>query len=587
MTENLHLRKSLFKVGIGVLFGILLVNLFLLQGVRHGRYREQALENRQVRTRLKAPRGLIRDRDGEILADNLFIADITVPASEIAGGVPGPTLRRLLAWWRLPEAETLQRLGQQRDRGRSRLVLVPNAGAPRIHAVEGFASLLPGVQVETRARRRYLYGPEFAHVIGYVGEVGTEDIGKGPEEKKLYHAGDVAGRTGVEAACEDTLRGREGMRLEEVDAVGRVVGRPTEPWQTDLPEPGRDVTLTLSLALQESLAVALAGRPGCGVALALPSGEVLAACSSPSYDPNLLTVSISPRDWARLSGDPRKPLFNRIVQATYPPGSLYKIVTSLTALQNGVAGPHTVLEPCLGAYRFGNRTFHCWRRGGHGELEHMDALAHSCDIFYYQLGLALDLDRLAAGAAAFGLGRPLSDIFPDEAAGNIPDPAWYDEHYGRGRWTRGVLLNNAIGQGEILVTPLQMAVLAGAVATDGRLGPPTFVEDSPRAGQPFLDLPFRPEHLRWVRKAMERVVDAGTGAAARLAGIPVAGKTGTAQNPHGEDHAWFICYAPAQDPAVALAVILENAGHGGSQAAPVAGRWLRAYFAWAAGRDRI
>jgi penicillin-binding protein 2 len=210
-------------------------------------------------------------------------------------------------------------------------------------------------------------------------------------------------------------------------------------------------------------------------------------------------------------------------------------------------------------------------------LDHAGALAHSCDVFYYQLGLRLDIDDLAAGARAFGLGRAVTGIYSAEAAGNIPTAAWYDRRFGAGNWTRGVLLNNSIGQGEILVTPLQMALLAARLAVDGAVPGPTFVMgQDPHEGP--VTLPFASSHLAWIRRALRQVVDAGTGGAARLAGLPVAGKTGTTENPHGEDHAWFMCYAPADRPEVALAVILEHAGHGGAEAAPVAGAWLRAYF---------
>jgi penicillin-binding protein 2 len=206
------------------------------------------------------------------------------------------------------------------------------------------------------------------------------------------------------------------------------------------------------------------------------------------------------------------------------------------------------------------------------------ALAHSCDVYYYQLGLKLEIDQLAAAARAFGLGAPVTALFPQEAAGNVPTSAWYDQRFGRGGWTRGVLLNNAIGQGEILVTPIQMALLAARLA-DPRVPAPTFVRgETPAAPAPAL--PFAAAHLAWCRQALRAVVDAGTGGAARRAGVAVAGKTGTAQNPHGEDHAWFMCFAPAERPEVAMAVILENAGHGGAEAAPVAGDWLQAYFAW-------
>jgi penicillin-binding protein 2 len=267
------------------------------------------------------------------------------------------------------------------------------------------------------------------------------------------------------------------------------------------------------------------------------------------------------------------------VQATYPPASLYKPVTSLAGLQYGVVGTSTVLEPCLGGWHFGNRFFRCWKRGGHGLVDHTQAMVQSCDTYYYQVGIRLEIDQLAAAARSLGLGKVCTNVFADEAAGNVPDTAWYDKRFGKNKWTRGVLLNNAIGQGELLVTPIQMAVLTGRLATSGRMPDPVFVIDPQRPGRIPEALPFSERDLAWVRRSMELVVSEGTGHAAELEGIAVAGKTGTAQNPHGEDHAWFMCFAPADDPQVALAVIVENAGHGSREAAPVAGSWLRAYFA--------
>jgi penicillin-binding protein 2 len=447
--------------------------------------------------------------------------------------------------------------------------------------VEDYHRLLPGVQVHTRARRKYLYGPAFAHVVGYLGEVGNVQTSREGDLRRQYRAGDMIGKMGIEAVCEDSLRGLNAYKLVEVNAAGREILNPLEKWQTQRPVPGRDVTLTLAVALQESLYAAMAGQPGGAIALALPTGEVLAACSSPSFDPNLLTLTVSPAQWEQLASDPAKPFFNRVLQGTYAPGSLLKLVTSLCGLQHGVINLHTTLDPCFGSYQFGNRTFHCWKRNGHGVLDHAAALAHSCDVFYYQLGLLLDVDRLHEAACAFGLGQPCSRLFPEEVAGNVPTRAWYDQRYGKSGWTKGVMLNLAIGQGELLVTPLQMAVLAGAIATSGQLGRPLFLARGQVAPEKFLDLPFSSEQLHWAREGMEQVVDTGTGTAARLTGVPVAGKTGTTQNPHGEDHAWFMCYAPADAPAVAFAVILENAGHGGAAAAPLAARWLQAYFAWA------
>jgi penicillin-binding protein 2 len=584
MRESRVIRGQIFRIVVIGLFVVLSVNLFILQVPRHAIYKAQALQNRQIRTRVKAPRGLIRDREGTILADNLYAADVTVPARVLTPEGPDSTLARLIRWWRLDPEATAERLRQQRKRGRDPVVLVSNARASQIHAVEEYHHALPGVRVETHARRRYLHGPQFAHIVGYVGEVSGSDIREDDDERRAYRQGDVIGKMGAEAACESNLRGYDGVKLEEINAGGRVVRRPTEAWQMVQPVPGADVRLTLAVALQESLFAALAGRPGCAVALGLPSGEILAGVSSPAFDPNRLTLALTTTEWEALASDPKRPFFNRIVQGTYAPGSLYKVVTSLCGLHYRVIGPASQLEPCYGSYRFGNRTFRCWKAGGHGVLDHTEALVHSCDVFYYQLGLRLTLEELHETATFLGLGRTCCSFFPEEVTGNIPTSAWYDARYGHGGWTRGVLLNNAIGQGEILVTPLQMAVLAGAVATDGRMGAPRVLLEAATAPEPFLQLPFAPEHLAWARRALQQVVDSGTGAAARLAGITVAGKTGTAQNPHGDDHAWFMCYAPAEAPEVAMAVILENAGHGGALAAPLAGRWLSAYFAWAAAR---
>ncbi len=568
------LRVGLFRMIVIGLFLILVGNLFVMMVPRHGYYKDQALENRQVRVRVPAPRGRIFDRHGTLLADNMYIADIVVPRTSLGTDGPDSTLSRLLTWFDLPAEQTIERLAEQKRRRRP-MVLVRNASLAQITAVEERGRELPGVRVEARSRRRYQFGPLFAHVIGYVGEVAQADLDT-TGDWSGYRLGDDIGKQGLESSMETVLRGATGMKLAEVNASGRVVGR--EPvWLREV-ESGSDVTLSISLHLQEVMAAAIGDRTACGVAISIATGDVLAAFSNPSFDPNLMTVSISSDQWRKLVDDPAKPFFNRVVQATYPPASLYKPVTTLAGLSNQLVGRESVLEPCLGGWEFGNRFFRCWKHSGHGDVNHTEAIVQSCDTFYYQLALRLNIDQMAAAARSFGLGRTCTRLFSDEAAGNVPDTEWYDRRFGAGKWTRGVLLNNAIGQGELLVTPIQMAVLAGRLASSGAMPDPEFVLIPPQATARPEPLGYRDADLDFVRAALVATVERGTGKAARLDGIAVAGKTGTAQNPHGEDHAWFMCYAPADNPEVAMAVIVENAGNGSTEAAPVAGTWLEAYF---------
>jgi penicillin-binding protein 2 len=558
-----------------VLFAVIVTDLFYLQVTRHEHYQGQSLQNRQIRTRVKAPRGRILDRSGEILADNIYIADITLPRSSLSIAGPDSTLEKIVTWLNLDRDRVYERLMNQLESGWSRLLVIPNADMSQIGVIEERAAELPGARVVARSRRRYIYGSLFTHLIGYVGEVRRDELDT-ESELPFYTPGDVIGRQGIESHFESQLRGQPGAVLQEVNAAGRVVGHRVVELVPVIS--GNDVQLTLSLALQDSLTAALGDRPGCAVAMSLPSGEVLAAVSAPVYDPNMFTTGISNRDWDRLLNDPAHPFLNRVVQAAYPPASPYKIVTSLSALENGVVDYHSHFDPCYGSYRFGNRDFGCWKRSGHGETDHAEALIHSCDVFYYQLGQQLTLEQIRETALKLGLGKSTGSPLGGEISGNVPDSDWYDERYGPRRWTRGVLLNNAIGQGELLVTPLQMAVMTGRVATGLADLNAHFVLDPDAPPVTTRPLDLEPSHLSWVRQTMARVVDTGTGTRARLEAIEVAGKTGTAENPHGEDHAWFICFAPASKPEVAMVVILENAGHGGVVAAPVAARWLSAFF---------
>jgi penicillin-binding protein 2 len=319
------------------------------------------------------------------------------------------------------------------------------------------------------------------------------------------------------------------------------------------------------------------------VALDPRDGSILGLVSRPAFDPNEFSHGLSQERWDKLSAAGANPLLNRAIQGIYPPGSTFKTVTMTAALRTNIVSANTRLEPCYGGYGFGGRWFSCWDHNGHGSLDFIGALEHSCDVYFYQIGQRLGLTPLMETAHAFGLGEKTGVDLPQEQRGLIPDAAWYDKRWGPGKWEarKGMLLNLAIGQGEILVTPLQLALMMAEVSRDGRPLRPHLVQGVRGVPEYRPDRPLQtgvvaaPAVWRAVQTGLERVVNTGTATRARVPGIRVAGKTGTAQNPHGRDHALFACYAPADHPTLALAIVVENVGHGSTYAAPVAGLVIR------------
>jgi len=324
---------------------------------------------------------------------------------------------------------------------------------------------------------------------------------------------------------------------------------------------------------------------GAAVAIDPRDGGVLALVSRPAFDPNEFSHGLSTERWQELTEGGANPLLDRAIQGVYPPGSTFKVVTMTSALSNAVATPDTRLAPCLGGMNFGGRWFSCWDHRGHGSVDFLTALQKSCDVYFYQIGLRLGLPRLEQTARGFGLGNRTGVDLPQERKGLVPSPAYYDRHRGVGRWGPGLMLNLAIGQGELLVTPLQLAVMMAEVTQDGRPLRPHVVEQVRGVREYRTPPPLQPgvtaDDRTWssVKTALRMVVEGGTANLARVPGIGVAGKTGTAQNPHGRDHALFVCYAPTEHPEIVLAMVIENVGHGGTYAAPIAGQVLRALYA--------
>jgi penicillin-binding protein 2 len=577
------LRRRVLMGVIGAWYLLIVIALISLQLVEGERYASLARENRQYRTRVLAPRGAICDRNGVPLAENEYQARVTIARRHARVG--DATLSSLQQLLELDDAQIVERLERGAEDGR--VTIVRHADPVQIAKVEEHRTMLPDVQLEVQPRRTYRFGPLAAHLLGYVGEVRSDET-QGEGANALYGPGDMIGRAGVEALAEEQLRGRHGRKVVEVNAAGHVVGELPEG---NIPSvPGVRLYLTISQPMQSELEHLLAGRVGAGVVIEVATGDILAAASSPSFDPNEFTGGISAPRWVALNDDLKHPLFNRIFQGGYPPGSTYKLITAAAALERRRITPLTRMHPCHGGLQFGNRFFRCWKPEGHGSLDLLGAIAQSCDVYFYQVGQLLTPDELAETAARFGLAARTGIELAGESPGLVPTTSYYDEKLGRRGWGPGVMLNNAIGQGELLVTPLQLARTYAAVGGDGYLYRPNIVlarenvfgVREVRQVRRSAETVCSQEVLDFLKLSMRQAVagEQGTGSLARVEGIEVSGKTGTAQNPHGQDHAWFVAYAPSEHPEVAVAVIVENAGHGGSVAAPIVGKLLTTYFTW-------
>lgn len=577
-------RARALMVASGASFLTVALTLFSLQILRHAHFAELARENRQDQYRVAAPRGVVADRNGEELAHNVYQARLTFPRS--LADPEHPTLRRFSELLDIDSATLAERIEASNEP--DRVTLVRRATPEQVAVVEEHRLVLPQIQPIVGPRRQYRRGSLAAHVMGYLGEVQREETLNDPH----YRPGDMIGRMGIERAAEPHLRGIHGKRGVEVNAAGHVVGEVRELAVPALS--GSRLYLTIDRRLQEKVEGLLEGQVGAAVVMEVGTGDLLAAASAPTYDPNEFTAGITSERMTEIQSDPRKPMFNRAFRGAYPPGSPFKVVTAAAALERGLVRPETRFEPCRGAYRFGNRVFRCWDRSGHGSLDLEGAIVQSCDVYFYQLVQELTVDELAETARRFGFGSSTQIASFNDAPGLVPTEQWYDETLGVRGWTKGVKLNLAIGQGELLATPLQMARTYAAIGGDGHLYRPNTVLVTQsaygnrdvrvvqRRQEPICSEPTR----RILQQALLGVVlhEEGTGGLARLSHVSISGKTGTSENNAGEDHAWFVAYAPSESPDVAVAVIVENAGHGGDVAAPIVGQILDYYFALRSGR---
>jgi len=575
-------RQLTLVVIMLTLFGLLITRLFSLQVVRHDEYFQYSEDNQLQRERVPAPRGYFLDRNGNVLVDNVLHFqvvmswndrdDVAQAAAGLAQYLPVDTtkiMNRFEAW--------------RRKNGAVAFPVVPDADKFVVSFVRENADKFPHLRVISRARRRYREGKLASHVVGYVGEATDNDIARQGETTKKYYPGDMIGKTALELYSEDVLRGSDGQKVYEVNASGRVMGEVKE--LSIPPTPGRNVTLTLDRDRQRRLEELLSKHtPSAAVVIDVNDGSIIAAASLPQFDPNDFATGISQERLNFLFNAKSKPMFNRFSQARYPPASTLKIVSAYAILVNDLIPPEHVLAYCTGGHQFGNRYYRCWLEGGHGYVNLMAGIVRSCDTYFYKAGEIMDIDMLASAARAFGLGEKTGVDLPAEVNGLVPDREYYDRRFGKGQWTQGLVLNNIIGQGDFLVNVLQVVRMCAAVANGGYLVTPhvvDHVDGEPRVSYPRMRVArLSGNTLHFLQRALEGVISDPQGTAhwTQIKWLRTAGKTGTAQNPHGLDHSWYVGYAPADDPQIAIAVIVENAGHGSEFAAPIARDFFIDYF---------
>lgn len=577
------------------IFGVLFLRLVYLQMIHGEEYRRLSMTNCVRLKSIKSSRGLIYDRHHNLLVDNRPAFDLTIVLEDAK-----------------PLKETLERLAELtgdsyedltatiKKAGRAAfykpLVLKRDITRDLLAVIEAHQFDLPGIHIDIEPTRNYIHKKTAAHLIGYLGEINKEELASGKFPN--VRSGDSIGRYGVEKSFEADLQGKRGGHQVEVDVNGRVI----KILKTVEPVSGKDLVLTMDLSLQQKAESLLGENDGAVVALDPSNGDVLVMASSPSFDQNDFIGGISSKKWQALRDDPGRPMNNKAIQAEYPPASTYKTITALAGLEEKVIDRNSTFF-CPGFYKFGNRRYHCWNRYGHGNLNVVDAIAQSCDVFFYQAGEKVGVNALARYAHGSGLGRLTGIRLAHERPGLIPTSAWKKKRF-KEPWQAGETLSISIGQGFNLVTPLQMAVFISAVGNNGTLYRPRLVRSVQDAkGQVIREiepditggLPASKKNLAVVRQGLLEVVhgNRGTARRIRLPGIQIAGKTGTAQvfsRKAGEkfnnkklrrtlqDHAWFVCYAPAQNPKIAIAVIIEHGEHGSSSAAPVARELIHAYL---------
>ena len=564
---------------------VIVCQLWYLQVLEGGRFQEASDKNR-IRIRpIAAPRGILFDRHGAPLVDNRPAFTLSLIPRELDRDPDkrDAALGRLSALIQIPYQELLDAVAKTSPDSFLPVRLRRNLSIEEMQKVEEWKLELPGVIVEVEPQRVYPNSRFAAHLLGYVREASDDQLKQG-----RYRRGDMVGQSGLERLLDEFLRGKDGGERIEVDAMGR----PMRLIQSTEPHPGAQVVTTVDRRIQEAAEKAMEGHAGAVVVMDPRNGDVLAMVSTPAFQIDRFTGSIDRDSWLRVMKDPEFPMLNRTIQSQYAPGSIFKIVVAAAGLQEKTLTPADRTY-CNGEFQLGTWTFKDWKREGHGTVDALDAMRHSCNVFFYQAGLKIGGAAIAKYGTAFGLGQPTGIDLGAEKFGLIPSPKKSGRR-GALAFQAGDIVNMSIGQGQVLVTPMQVARFMAAVANGGVLWKPRLVQriERPERGVVWTDtgtvtghVELNPAVWAFLRQSLWAVVnDNGTGAGARIPGLDIAGKTGTAQMianskaDKGQDHAWFASFAPVKDPEVVVVVLVERGGKGGQVAAPIARKILNAIF---------
>jgi penicillin-binding protein 2 len=577
-------RLNLFRFPVLFIFFILAARLWQLQIIQGAEYAVKAEHNRIRTIELFAPRGTISDRFNTPLVENRPSFDVLLYREAMKD--KAATIRFLVEKLSMKSEDIEARLRRSKGAGVYRPILIKeDAGMEDISVVEAHRRDHPEIQLGPEPRRLYRYGKLAAHLIGYVSEISEQELAA-----QTFPGGtsrSLVGRTGVERTYNQLLVGKDGERQVLVDSVGREVG-PVSETESVI---GGEVRLTLDLDLQSVAEKALEGKVGAIVAMDPRNGEILVMASAPSFDPNAFSTRISGDDWNELINDPDRPMQNRAIQNSYSPGSIFKLIMSDAGLEEGLLDDNPAVF-CKGWAEYYGRIFHC-HKGGHGTVHLEQAIAKSCNIFFYELGRRLGISKIAEHAHALGLGERTGIDLPGEKAGIMPSPEWKQQAR-HAKWYVGETISVSIGQGAVSVTPLQILRAVSAIATGGLLTTPHVLFRADKIPEselkwPVRRIPIGEDHARRIREGMwESVNNGGTGHSAAIPGHDICGKTGTVQvignekkkqtGEDIEDHSWFAGFANRDNPEIAVVVFIEHGGMGGIAAAPLAREVFSAYF---------